>query len=163
MSNTPQGSAPQSAPQPGPMSSVDVPYVDVTMNLDAELAFMVDQSTLDPNRHYRFVQDRPTNVAKKKMRGYRVESRKDSKIRTLVELEQTADDTIRVADQILMSCPKEGYERRRQQLARLAAARLGSTTQRLKEQIARAQAAGANVQVTEEFTDRGPREPEDET
>lgn len=162
MSN-PQGPPQPTQPQASQFAPAPQINVDLTMNLDAELAFMVDQSTLDPNRHYRFVQDRSANVAKKKIRGYRIESRSQSGIRTLVDLEQTADDTIRVADQILMSCPKEGFLRRRQQLAHLAEARLGSTTQRLKERVAQAQASGANVQVTEEYVDRGPKEQEEET
>lgn len=134
-------------------------YVEDRVN--EEEALLIDPDSLDPDRYYRWVQVRPQNVARKKAQGFELVSRKNSKVRPLVELEKTADDTIRFADSVLMSCPKGRYLARRQGKQTVVRDRLEATSQRFMEKVDRAKGQGLDVRVTEKFQDKGEEEDEE--
>lgn len=145
------------------MSDPSTAQVVVQDRTDPEMALVLDPASLDPNLHYRFVQDRPTNLAKMKARGYRYVSRTKDKVKTLVELEQTADDTIRHADMVLMYTSKEAYHKRQRNKASLVRDRLEATHESFKEKVAQAQAAGVDVRLIDKYDQRGePTEKEGE-
>jgi hypothetical protein len=69
----------------------------------------LDESTMDPNRHYRWVH-RPS-VYRKKAKGYVVETLEGG-VKPLVDVdEKSPDGAIIVGDCILMSKPKVAYEK----------------------------------------------------
>jgi hypothetical protein len=134
-------------------------YISVQDRTEPELALVLDPDSLDKNLHYRFVDDRPTNVARKKALGYRVVSRTKDKVRTAIELEHTSDDTIRHADMILMCAPKEKVLERRRGRRELVKSRLQATEDNFKEKVAKARASGVDVRLVDSFDQRG--EPSD--
>jgi hypothetical protein len=136
--------------------------VYVTDREGAEVALMLDPTSLDPNLHYRFVQDSPLNIAKKRARGYRLVSRTRDKVRTVVQLEQTADDTIRHVDMVLMCTSKENFLRRRQTRRELVRDRLQATHESFKEKVDEARSAGIDVRLVDKYDDSGPPDKEDE-
>lgn len=122
----------------------------------------LDPATMEPGVTYRWVQNRPTNVARKRMRGYRVCSYSKDKIRPYAELPQTADDTIAYGDLILMQTSTENYNARSKHKARMVEERLESTKQRLRDKVEQAQAKGLRVEMVDSYSDKGPRLPEGE-
>jgi hypothetical protein len=123
--------------------------VDVEERMDIEDILMVDPSTLDPSLHYRFVQERPRNLARRKIQGYEPVLRTESGVKLIYEEEGkgSADDLIRVGDTILMACPKDRYKARRSQLAKLTRLRLGSAEDQFKS---RAQKKGVRTLTADE-------------
>jgi hypothetical protein len=114
------------------------PQVEVHDLRNIEDVVMLDRSTLDPNRYYRFVQVRDKRIAEMRLRGYTTVSRTEDGVETIFDQEDNAaDDTIRVGDTVLMSCPKEVYLRRVAQKRQLSEARLLSPEQRFDEKASR--------------------------
>lgn len=136
--------------------------VYVSDRSDAEEALILDPASLNPNLHYRFVQDRPNNVAKKKANGYRMVSRSKDGVKTLIQLEKTADDTIRHADMVLMCTTKAHYEKRRGNRRRLVHDRLEATHEQFKQRVRDAQRQGVKVKLVDEYDDSGPPDKEEE-
>lgn len=126
--------------------------------IDPEEAVLLDPSSLDPNYYYRWVQVRPQSIARKKAAGFSLVSRKTSGVKPVVELERTADDTIRFADMVLMSCPKDRYLARRAAKSSIVRDRLEATSQRFKEKVEVASRSGLDVKITEKFQDKGETE-----
>jgi len=84
----------------------------------------LDPDTLEEGLHYRFVQESPQRIARRKAQGYRVVKRSDG-VRLLADEEAgDSEDIIRSGDRILMACPQEVFEERRAKKARLTQARL---------------------------------------
>lgn len=92
----------------------------------------LDQGSLDPNRHYRWVRSRGDEshmaVTKHKLRGYQVETLKEGGPKPVVELESRPDKVIAIGDLILMSCPKEVHEKRQTARKARTEALLASTS-----------------------------------
>lgn len=93
---------------------------------------VLDPSSLDKTKHYRFVQERPGNLARLASKGYEFVSPKEHGVRLaseslLAELSvSNAEDRIRVGDTVLMMCDKSKFNERRKQKAQLAQARLST-------------------------------------
>lgn len=101
----------------------------VNDRLDPEDALSLDEETLDPNQHYRFVH--PRNMAKRKAQGYEVVLRSATKVRLMSDdpnlKSSSADDLIKVGNTVLMSCDLKRFHERRRAVSRLAKDRLGSS------------------------------------
>lgn len=115
---------------------------DAFERTDPQDALALDESTLDPKLHYRFVN--PRNMGKRKSQGYEVVLRSESEVRLLgdepaIEGEGggSADDLIRSGQLILMACKKERFEERRKQIDRLSRDRLGSSEARFHQEAKR--------------------------
>lgn len=91
----------------------------------------LDPSTLNPNRHYRWVRSRGDEahmaVTKHKLRGYSVE-KAEGGVKTLAEQEKRPDDVIAIGDLILMSCPKDVHEKRQAEKKARREALIASTS-----------------------------------
>jgi hypothetical protein len=95
---------------------------------------VLDPDSLDPNLHYRFVQHRPTQVARAKMAGYRIVSPTDSGVKTIHDQEDGhPENVIKHGDRVLMATPKAKHKQNRDDLRRLTNQRLESNSQRVKE------------------------------
>ncbi len=105
------------------------PRAEVYSREDPQDAMALEPSTIDVNKHYRFCH--PRNLARRKSQGYEVVLRSESGVRLLNEDDSvtTADDLVRVGDLVLMACEKKRFNQRRQQIAKLARDRLGSSEQ----------------------------------
>lgn len=111
---------------------------------DPQETVLLDPDSLDNSKHYRFIQERPNNVAKRIQQGYEVVLRSEHGVRLLSdeldtpeEETKTADDKVRVGDTILMMCDKDLYDERRKGATRLANARLGATEEQFRQQARR--------------------------
>lgn len=93
---------------------------------------VLDTSSLDKTKHYRFAQERPGNLARMAAKGYEFVSPAEHGVRLaseslLAELSvSSAEDRIRVGDTVLMMCDKSKFNERRRQKAGLAQARLST-------------------------------------
>jgi hypothetical protein len=103
-----------------------VPKVEVKSLYESSEVLNLDESLLDPNMHYRFVHESQQRQARVRAAGYRVARRSDfdGDILQIDEKGGAAEDLIRVGDTILMMCPKDRHEARRQQIADMTEARL---------------------------------------
>lgn len=90
----------------------------------------LDQSSLDPAKHYRWVRCRKDeymqSVQKHKLRGYQLE--KKGGVKTVVEPDDRPDGIIAIGDLVLMSCPKERHEERRREIHQRTETMLASTS-----------------------------------
>lgn len=79
---------------------------------DAQLLDL-DEKTLDPSRHYRWVRCRADehlqSVTKHKLRGYTLETTEGG-VKTIAEADKRPDGVIAIGDVVLMSCPKGEHE-----------------------------------------------------
>ena len=97
---------------------------------ESEALLLLDPDTLDPAKHYRFVQFRTENLTRRRLQGYEVVLRSEHGVKLQTDgmlAEDTADDQIRVADTVLMMCDKKLFAERRRRNAVLARDRLGAT------------------------------------
>ena len=108
-------------PEPEPPARIGRPFpqsspLTVRERLHQDAGFLdLDTDTLDPNRHYRWVRTDGQNasVMRHKLLGYRLESATaQGGARPLATPESNIDDSIRIGDVMLMSCPKADFERR---------------------------------------------------
>lgn len=97
-------------------------------HLDATF-LQLDERTLDPARHYRWVRADAHNnsVVQHKLKGYRLEE-KGKGVETLATPDSRGDSVIAIGDVILMSCPKEDFERRMRESYHRREGILASTT-----------------------------------
>lgn len=87
----------------------------------------LDPSTIDSNKHYRWVRfGDESRVRRLERRGYTVEHYVKGGVRPLGQPDSTEDGTIRFGDLILMSCPKHMREATEQALFRTNENRLKS-------------------------------------
>lgn len=98
-------------PNPG-----SAPKVTVKSRNRRELQMLeLDQKTLKPERHYRWVRCRKdehmSSVTKHKLKGYELETEQGG-VKTIVEPDKRPDGVIGIGDLVLMSCPKEIHEER---------------------------------------------------
>lgn len=106
--------------------------------LARQISNILDESTLDPEMHYAFVQERSTNIARKKMLGYRQVNREEHGVKTVAGLdEDDGTGAIRDGDTVLMMVPKKDKEARDRQKQSLRKTRLANADGRFKEMAAR--------------------------
>lgn len=89
---------------------------------------LLDPDSLDPNYHYRFIQDRRARIGRARAQGYTPVNADDG-VELLTDLEgdaPTADGLIRDGDRILMKVKKDRYQERLRQSTQLKRARLAS-------------------------------------
>ncbi len=113
------------------------PAAQVQYRADLQSVLELDEQTLQPGMHYRFVQDHPLRVARHRMKGY-VPVTKEEGVRTLVDTGDSPDGIVRVGDTILMKCDKSSVAARRKEQTDRSEARLNSYRVKAKEQINRA-------------------------
>jgi hypothetical protein len=98
----------------------------------------LDESTLDPERHYRWGRADPNRIARLKAKGYIIEEvpeEEDQRIRNkLGEVAgDTTDGTYRLGDLILMSTKKVYNRVRRVRVRRLTKERIGEAKKKFKK------------------------------
>lgn len=102
---------------------------------------VLDPSSLDEDYEYRFVQERVTNVAQKKTKGYTFVE--EGEVETLLEQEdKSGDGRIRHGDRVLMKCPKTRVKQRRERHRELNENRLNATSSAMRQ---KADQAGVRV------------------
>jgi hypothetical protein len=95
---------------------------------------ILDEETLDPNMHYRFIQERPTSISRAKLKGYRLVRPSETDVRTLYDQEdQPGEDIIKHGDRILMAIPKSKHHRNRRDISEMTLRRLQSNDQKVRE------------------------------
>jgi hypothetical protein len=95
---------------------------------------LLDQETLDPKFHYRFIQERPTSVARAKLKGYRVVKTDEDKVKTVYDQEdETPQNIIKHGDRILMKVPKAKHKSNRKEVSDQANQRLLSANQKVRQ------------------------------
>lgn len=123
---------------------------------DDELESIIDPSTLDPNYHYRFVHERPQRLARIRAQGYQPVLASVSEIKPLVEGIVGADDIIRNGDCILMACPIERFQARRERINALNRSKMAAPRAQFRKKTEGAGPGGKDVRVvTEDSTDKG--------
>jgi hypothetical protein len=111
-----------------------------------ELKSIVDMDTLDTeNFHYRFVQERPQNMARKKSLGY-TPVIEDDGVHTILG-ETSADGLIRDGDAVLMKVPKDRFKQRRVKSRKFGEARLAAPEQSFKSKAKRNRPGGKDIRV----------------
>jgi hypothetical protein len=105
--------------------TTQMPRVRVVENRNVEGMLDLDPSTLDPDFHYKWVNDSPLRVARHRMRGY-VPVMAEEGVRTVVDVDTDVDGVLRVGDTILMKCPKERVRQRDENHRRLSESRLAA-------------------------------------
>jgi hypothetical protein len=130
-----------------------LPVVDVQEHRDNESVLGLDPETIDPGKHYRWVNATPQRVARHKMRGYRLVSREDGVV-PIIPVDDAGDSSIRVGDMVLMQCDVDAYKARRQLAEDKAISR---TKQPANEVKAKAKRKGIRTFV------KDPDEDEDES
>lgn len=100
--------------------------------------YALDPSSLDPNKHYRWVA--PRNYARRVRQGYGAIRRSNSGVRFLHEdlllVQQSADDLFHKGESFLMACDKKLYRERRKRIEQIAEGRLESPEKRFKKKAA---------------------------
>jgi hypothetical protein len=115
--------------------------------VDPDSLGIVDHETLDPDKHYRFVQDRPQRIARMRAKGYRLVSVSEDGVRTVLEDETGADDRIRDGDTVLMCTPAEKFEEGRKKLARVTRGRLVTPEAQFRKKTKGAGPGGVDIPV----------------
>jgi hypothetical protein len=97
----------------------------------------LDPATLDPDRHYRWVNAVNQNgisIARHKRASYVVETYRQGGPKPIAQPDDITDGTIRMGDLILMSCPKTLRQERQVALHKVNEQRLTMNTAMTKEQ-----------------------------
>jgi hypothetical protein len=126
----------------------------VTSRADPQEVMLLDENTLDPNKTYRWVHNAPTRLAQRRSQGYRLVSRKDDKVKTLVPEEKAPDDYIYNGDSVLMCCDTATVESRRGRTSAIATARLGTPVSQFRKEHQTSGARNSSVLVDEEGEER---------
>jgi hypothetical protein len=116
--------------------------------VDPETLGIVDHETLDPQKHYRFVQDRPQRVARMRAKGYRLVSVSEDGVRTVLEDDEPADDRIRDGDTVLMCVPKEKFIEGRKKVAKVTRGRMAVPEAQFRKKTRGSGPGGVDIQVT---------------
>lgn len=119
------------------MKGRDLPEVVSSEMRDVNSLLELDESTLDPTRHYRWVRRAPLAVGKAKMKGYEV-VHAESGVRTLAGfLDDAGDGTMVIGDVLLMSCPVDQWRARKRAQQKFANARLSAPAKQFKKNARR--------------------------
>ena len=93
---------------------------EVISRADPQETGVLDESTLDPNLHYRWTTNNPNQISRRISQGYRLVSRKDDEVKTLIDDPKLPDDRIYNGDLVLMCCDSRARAKRRQAKIELA-------------------------------------------
>lgn len=130
-------------PMSGGMRHHSIPEGSLEDLGDAQEMIGLEEDSLDPEMHYRFVSERQARQARHRALGYRPVSRSEDGVKlTTDSTDGAAEDLIRVGDTILMCTPKTKYEGRRNRIDSVARARLEAPEGQFRK---KAKAADANV------------------
>ncbi len=123
---------------------------------DDDLEALIDSSTLNPEYHYRFVHERPQRQARIRAQGYRPVLASEDGVKPLVEGIIGPDDVIRNGDCILMACPVERFQARREKINTLNRSKMAAPRAQFRKKTEGAGPGGKDVRVvTEDSTDKG--------
>jgi hypothetical protein len=120
----------------------------VTPRLDPEIEGIVDRETLDPQYHYRFVQERPQRIARLRAKGYTPVSVSEDGVKTIIGDDEPADDRIRDGDTILMKVPKDRFTESRKKVAKVTRGRLATPVAQFRKKTRGAGPGGVDIGVT---------------
>jgi hypothetical protein len=118
------------------MTKVDLSKVEAEVEDRRHLSDsdILDERTLRKDMHYRFVQVRPTSIARAKLRGYRIVKPSETEEKTLYSQEDaTPEDVIQHGDRVLMAVPKRVHADNRRRVKEMAETRLRSHDQRVRQ------------------------------
>lgn len=122
----------------------------VSSRADPQDVQLLKEDTLDPDMQYRWVQNTPLQIAKRTTQGYRLVSRKEDEVETLVDNGRAPDDYIYNGDSVLMCCPKPLVKARRVRTREIANARLGAPVAEFKNEHRNSGVRNSKVLVDEE-------------
>lgn len=121
---------------------------EVTSRANAEHTLLLDPDTLDPNLQYRWA--RQDLVQRRLVQGYRMVSRSEDKVRTLLDdVHKVTDDRIYNGDAVLMACDKQIVNQRRADRRDLNELRLDGPRRKFKQEARNQRVGGKRVKVIE--------------
>lgn len=128
-------------------SQQDAAEVNSRAELPEEMEGIVDLDTLNTAEyHYRFVQDRPQNMARKRSKGYKPVLAAEEGVETLTG-EVSADGLIRDGDSVLMKVPRARFEAGRKKIQVFTESRLTAPVQNFKKKTRGAGPGGKDILV----------------
>lgn len=92
----------------------------------------LDPDTLDPNKYYRWVHNRPQRIARMRSKGFTFSSPEEVATTTGQE-SHTADDKIINGDTVLMEQPLKKHKESRDKIKKTSRARLAAPKQTFKK------------------------------
>ena len=108
--------------------------IDAKDRRHASESAILDEDTLDPNMHYRFIQERPTSLSRARLKGYRLVKPSETDVRTLFDQEdKPGEDIIKHGDRVLMAIPKSKHHQHRRDISEMTLRRLQSNDQKVRE------------------------------
>lgn len=125
----------------------------VEVREDVQASKMMDEDTIAPDQHLRWVHNSSQRIAAMMVKGYRLITKEDS-VRTLTGTEiRTPEGNIIDGDLILMVCDKERFNQRRADIDKATQMRLRGPTEQFKHKL---KGSGAlNSRVIEDFNEQG--------
>ena len=124
-----------------PIRPRQVRMINVEERNDASDVLAVE--LVDPNMHARWVKDNGNRITRHKARGYRFATVAD--IKGEFDYDDRGDEKIRVADAILMVCPRGSFEKRQQGHLALNRLRMEGTREKLEEEVRKHSGGKASV------------------
>ena len=116
------------------MTDGQIPRVKSEEFRQVETLLQLDESTLNPEMHYRWVTEHPLKIARAKMKHYEI-VHQDSGVRTLAGyIDSSEDGIIRIGDVILMACPKGEFVARKKGQRKFAENRLSAPASQFRKQ-----------------------------
>lgn len=110
-----------------------LPNVVVQEDRDVNSLLQLDESTMDPSKHYRWVREAPLAVGKAKMKNYVLVHRDDG-VKTMAGYsDDSGDGIMRIGDVILMCCPLEEWRTRKREQLHFANSRLSAPAKQFKK------------------------------
>lgn len=124
----------------------------VSSRANPEHTLLLDERTLDRSLHYRWV--REDLVSKRMVQRYRLVSRKEDQVRTILdEVQPATDDRIRNGDAVLMCCALDIVAERREGRHELNELRLNGPRRKFRNKAVENVVGGRRVRVIEEPDD----------
>lgn len=100
------------------------PKVEVEEVRDINSLLELDEETLDPEMHYRWVREAPRSMGNAKLKGYQIVNKEDGPKTRAGYLDDTGDGSMRIGDTILMACPRSMRRAREVKQRRFTESRL---------------------------------------
>lgn len=116
------------------------------LNVDGFAEVDINPESLDPNKHYRIISDRPTRRARASSQKYTPVTEEDGVESLSGSSLISADGLIRVGDGILMCCDKDVKKERDERRDKLTRARLRAPEGQFRKR-ARESSAGLEKQI----------------
>jgi hypothetical protein len=114
--------------------SDQLPKVKVSEFRQVENLLQLDEETLDPELHYRWVTEHPLKIARARMKHYEF-VHQDTGVKTLAGfIDSREDGIIRIGDVILMACPKGEFVARKKGQRKFAENRLSAPASQFRKQ-----------------------------